>query len=105
MRPNQQSIEAIYSAFARFDADTMAASYADDASFDDEVFSLRGQREVGGMLCEAPRSRVADVWKLAYRDVQADAGSGQAHYVLGWTPLLRNKVQRQAGAILNRVLA
>ena len=56
MHPNQQRIETFYTAFARLDAGAMADCYADDAQFDDEVFSLRGKREVTGlwrMLCEA----------------------------------------------------
>ena len=159
MHPNQQSIENFYSAFARLDADTMAQCYADDASFDDEVFSLRGRREVAGMwrmLCQATQAKGADVWKLQFRDVQADAATGRAHwdahyrfsstgrivdnsidarfsfnpqgqiashqdsfdfwswsrqalgapgYVLGWTPLLRGKVRKQAGASLRSFLA
>ena len=48
MHPNQHSIENFYSAFARLDPDAMAQCYAEDASFDDEVFSLRGRREVAG---------------------------------------------------------
>ena len=159
MHPNQQSIETFYTAFARLDADAMEACYAEDAQFDDEVFSLRGRRQVGGMwrmLCEATASKGRDVWKLQYRDMRADAAAGQAHwdahyrfsssgrivdnsidarfifdpqgqiashrdsfdfwrwsrqalgapgYLLGWTPLLRNKVRRQAGANLARFLA
>jgi ketosteroid isomerase-like protein len=83
MHPNQQSIDTFYSAFARQDPDTMAQCYAQDASFDDEVFSLRGKREVAGMwrmLCQATQAKGADVWKLTYRDVRADADSGQAHW-------------------------
>ena len=83
MHPNQQTLETFYGAFARLDPDTMARCYADDAAFDDEVFSLRGKREVTGMwrmLCEATRAKGADVWKLQYRDVQADAASGSAHW-------------------------
>ena len=83
MHPNQQSIESFYSAFARLDPDTMAQCYAQDASFEDEVFTLHGRSEVAGrwrMLCQATQARGADVWKLQYRDVQADAGSGQAHW-------------------------
>ena len=83
MHSNQQTLETFYSAFARLDANSMGSCYAQDAVFEDEVFSLHGQREVAGMwrmLCEATRARGADVWKLAYRDVQADAGSGQAHW-------------------------
>ena len=83
MHPNQQSIQSFYSAFARLDPDTMAQCYADDASFEDEVFTLRGRREVAGMwrmLCQATQAKGADVWNLQYRDVQADAGSGRAHW-------------------------
>lgn len=158
MHPNQQSIETFYRAFARLDADVMEACYAEDTQFDDEVFSLRGLREVGGMwrmLCEATAVKGRDVWQLQYREVQADADSGQAHwnahyrfsstgrmddnsidarfafnpqgqivshtdrfdfwrwsrqalgapgYLLGWTPLLRAKVRRQAGGALARFL-
>ena len=58
----------LYEAFAKLDADTMAACYAPDARFDDEAFSLRGAREVGGMwkmLCAATQAKGADVWKLS----------------------------------------
>ncbi len=83
MHPNQQRIESFYSAFARLDPAAMAHCYADDAQFDDEVFSLRGKREVTGMwrmLCDATAAKGRDVWKLQYRDVQADADSGRAHW-------------------------
>nr|WP_162569877.1 nuclear transport factor 2 family protein [Variovorax sp. SRS16] len=85
MRPmqNEDTIHRFYDAFAKLDADTMAACYAPDASFDDEAFSLRGRREIGGMwkmLCEGTRAKGADVWQLSYRDVQADATGGQAHW-------------------------
>jgi hypothetical protein len=32
------------------------------------------------MLCEATRAKGADVWKLQYGDVQADATGGRAHW-------------------------
>jgi ketosteroid isomerase-like protein len=159
MHPNQQTIEMFYGAFARLDPETMARCYADDAVFADEVFSLQGKEQVMGMwrmLCEATRAKGADVWKLQFRDVQADAASGGAHWdahyrfsatgrlvdnsidarfefnpagqivrhndrfdfwhwsrqalgtpgwLLGWTPLLRGKVRRQADANLQRFLA
>lgn len=159
MHPNQKSLENFYSAFARLDADTMAACYAPDAVFDDEVFSLRGHREVTGMwrmLCDATKARGADVWKLAYSGIEADAKGGKAHWeadyrfsatgrlvhnviagifefnqqglitrhrdsfnfwawsrqalgapglLLGWTPLLRNKVRAQAASNLQKYLA
>ncbi|RZL89124.1 MAG: nuclear transport factor 2 family protein [Variovorax sp.] len=80
---NDETIRRFYDAFARLDADTMAACYAPDAVFDDEAFSLRGAREVGGMwkmLCEATRAKGADVWKLDYSGVQADVSGGRAHW-------------------------
>jgi ketosteroid isomerase-like protein len=83
MHPNEETIATLYSAFARLDADTMANCYAEDAAFDDEVFSLRGKRQVTGMwrmLCQATQAKGSDVWKLQYRDVKADAATGQAHW-------------------------
>ncbi|MDO9358459.1 MAG: nuclear transport factor 2 family protein [Polaromonas sp.] len=83
MHPNQQTLEKLYSAFAQLDADTMAACYADDASFDDEAFSLRGHREVTGMwrmLCSATQAKGRDAWKLQYSGLSADDSTGQAHW-------------------------
>ncbi|MBI2768205.1 MAG: nuclear transport factor 2 family protein [Burkholderiales bacterium] len=158
MHPNQQTIDQFYAAFARLDADTMGRCYAQDAVFQDEVFTLKGQREVSGMwhmLCDATKAKGADVWRLEYRGVQADAQMGQAHWdayyrfsatgrmvhnsidaqfsfnpqgqitahrdrfdfwrwsrqalgapglVLGWTPLLHNKVRAQAAGNLRKYL-
>ncbi|RZI88616.1 MAG: nuclear transport factor 2 family protein [Variovorax sp.] len=157
--PNEQTIHRFYEAFARLDADTMAACYAPDAKFDDEAFSLRGAREIGGMwkmLCSATQAKGADVWKLSWRDVRADGNTGQAHWdahyrfsatgrlvdnsidarftftpdglfathkdtfpfwtwsrqalgapglLLGWTPMLRQKVRATAAANLSGFLA
>ncbi|CAN7194341.1 nuclear transport factor 2 family protein [Variovorax paradoxus] len=156
---NAQTIERFYEAFSRLDARAMAACYASDAAFDDEAFSLRGRQQVGGMwrmLCDATRAKGADVWRLTWRDVQADDTSGQAHWdahyrfsatgrlvdnsvdarfgftpegliathrdsfafwtwsrqalgapglLLGWTPMLRNKVRATAAANLATYLA
>ena len=83
MHSNQTTLENFYTAFARLDADTMAASYAPDAQFDDEAFSLRGHTEVTGMwrmLCGATKAKGADVWKLTYSGVHADDKTGKAHW-------------------------
>ena len=83
MHPNHQTIETFYAAFARLDPDGMSHCYADNATFDDEVFSLRGKREVMGMwrmLCEATRAKGRDVWRLEYDGVDADATTGKAHW-------------------------
>ncbi|RYX96608.1 MAG: nuclear transport factor 2 family protein [Comamonadaceae bacterium] len=83
MHPNQATLDNFYAAFARLDADTMAACYAPDARFDDEAFSLSGQEEVGGMwrmLCDATKAKGADVWKLRASGIEADAAHGKAHW-------------------------
>ena len=83
MHPNQTTLENFYTAFARLDADTMAACYAPDAVFDDEVFSLRWHTQVSGMwrmLCGATKAKGADVWKLTFSGIDVDATSGKAHW-------------------------
>jgi ketosteroid isomerase-like protein len=80
---NRQTIDDFYGAFARLDADGMAACYAEDAMFDDAVFSLRGKREVMGMwrmLCDAVKTKGRDDWRLEWRDVHAEGDTGQAHW-------------------------
>lgn len=83
MNINEQTIRRFYDAFAKLDADTMAACYAPDVVFEDEIFKLKGAREVGGMwkmLCSGTQAKGAHVWKLAYSGVQADATTGRAHW-------------------------
>jgi len=83
LHPNQTRLDSFYAAFSRLDAPAMAACYAPDAQFDDEVFSLRGHEQVSGMwrmLCEATQARNRDAWKLSYRDLAANASSGKVHW-------------------------
>lgn len=83
MHPNHTTLENFYAAFARLDADTMAACYAPDAQFEDEAFSLRGHAQIGGMwhmLCDATRTRGMDVWKLTCSGIEADAKNGKSHW-------------------------
>ena len=83
MHPNHQTIETFYAAFARLDPEAMSHCYAADAVFEDEVFSLRGKREVVGMwtmLCEATQAKGRDVWRLEYSGIDADAQAGKAHW-------------------------
>jgi hypothetical protein len=81
---SRQTIERLYRCFASLDARGMAACYADDALFDDEVFSLRGRHQIGGMwsmLVDAIRKQGRKDWKLEVRDI-TDHG---AH----WEPTYR----------------
>lgn len=82
---NEQTIRRFYDAFAQLDAATMQACYAGDASFEDEVFTLRTAAGIGAMwamLCSSTKAnpQAREAWRLSYRDVQADASTGQAHW-------------------------
>jgi SnoaL-like domain len=80
---SRATIERLYAAFARLDADTMAACYAQEAQFDDEAFSLKGRTQIGGMwamLCDAVKAKGLDVWKLDYRDITETGAHWEATY-------------------------
>jgi ketosteroid isomerase-like protein len=78
MHENAVLINRFYEAFARRDADGMAACYAPDATFSDPAFpDLKGD-EVGDMwrmLCER-----ATGLRIEHRDVVADDANGRAHW-------------------------
>jgi ketosteroid isomerase-like protein len=81
--PNAELLNRFYRAFAALDADTMAACYAPDAHFQDEVFTLAGRDEISAMwrmLCTATRTRGMDAWSLEFSGVSADAAQGKAHW-------------------------
>jgi hypothetical protein len=151
---SQATIERLYAAFARLDGPAMQACYAADASFQDEVFTLQGAPEIGGMwrmLCEATRAKGQAHWKIETSAITERSAHWDAHYLfsatgrqvlnridaefefdrnglitrhrdrfdfwrwsrqalglpgllLGWTPLLRQKVRKQAAANLQRYL-
>ena len=80
---HQDTITRFYTAFAQLDADTMATCYAQDATFNDPAFSLRGQCEVAGMwrmLCGATRAKGLADWALEFNNVQARDNTGTAHW-------------------------
>lgn len=83
MNLNTQTLTRFYTAFAALDADTMAACYAEDATFDDPAFSLKGRHEVGGMwrmLCAATLTKNREDWRLEFKDVRADDSTGHVHW-------------------------
>ena len=80
---SRKTIETLYAAFARLDADAMAACYAENARFDDAAFSLAGRSEVGGMwrmLCEAVKAKGRDVWKLQVSAITESGAHWEATY-------------------------
>jgi hypothetical protein len=87
---SKATIERFYAAFARLDADTMQACYAADAQFDDEAFSLRGAREIGGMwrmLTQATKSKPDSLahWKLEVSAITDHSAHWDAHYLFSAT--------------------
>ncbi len=80
------TINELYSAFAELDTQRMAACYAADARFEDEVFSLHGQQEImgmWGMLCDAVKQKGRPHWRLTFSNVQASGNTGSAR----WEPV------------------
>ena len=80
---SRATIERFYAAFARLDADAMAACYAIDASFEDEAFKLQGRPQIGGMwamLCTATQERGMADWKLAVSNITERSAHWEAHY-------------------------
>lgn len=85
---SRATVERFYAAFARLDADTMQACYAPDAVFDDEVFSLRGREQIGGMwrmLCTATKAQGRAHWKLDVSDITERSAHWDAHYLFSAT--------------------
>lgn len=157
--PQNDRITRFYEAFRALDAETMQATYAPNAEFEDEAFSLRGRDEIGAMwrmLCTAVRDKGRADWKLEFGGIDCDDEVGIAHWeptyrfsatgrivhniidaqfefdqdglirkhrdrfdfwrwsrqalglpgvLLGWSPLLRNKVRAQAAANLAKFRA
>lgn len=93
---SQATIERFYAAFAQLDGQTMQACYAEDATFDDEAFSLKRRREVGGMwrmLCDATKAKGRDHWKLQVSQVTPNSAHWEAHYKFSATGrLVLNKI-------------
>lgn len=78
MHPHAALIGRFYDAFARRDADTMAACYHADATFSDPVFrDLRGPQVPAMWRMLAARAKDLTV---THRDVVADDHSGRAHW-------------------------
>lgn len=84
MSDNAAVIENFYSAFQRRDPDAMAACYADDVEFTDEVFpQLRGDkaRAMWRMLI----ARGGEDLKIHFSDVRAEGERGSAKWVATYT--------------------
>lgn len=153
MHANEELISRFYSAFAAGDHATMAASYADDATFSDPVFPMLSADEVRAMwrmFCTG-----GNEIEVGFSDVRADDAGGSARWdavyrfpktgrrvhnrisasfsfrdgrivrhedefdlyawtrmalgpvgvLLGWTPIVKGQVRKQAAAQLRHFRA
>lgn len=83
MSPYRELIERFYSAFARRDAEGMAACYARDARFSDPVFtSLRGSEP--GAMWRMLTARAADL-EVDLITHSADEKTGSARWIARYT--------------------
>ncbi len=96
---SKATIERFYTAFQQLDAQTMTACYAEDATFEDEAFTLAGRREIGGMwgmLVEATRKNGMDAWKLDFSQVTERTAHWVAHYRFSATGrLVTNRIDAE----------
>lgn len=96
---SRETIERFYKAFAELDSKTMAACYAQDASFEDPVFTLRGRTHVGGMwamLCAAVKKSGRNDWKLEVRDITDHSAHWEPTYRFSATGhLVRNVIDAE----------
>ncbi len=80
---NKRLIENFYHAFQQRDAETMANSYAPNASFSDPVFTdLHGQ-QVGDMW--RMLAGRAQNFSMVYDGINADEQTGEAHWTATYT--------------------
>jgi ketosteroid isomerase-like protein len=77
---NEQIIRQFYEAFARNDAESMVACYADDVEFSDPAFGkLKGSeaKNMWRMLVERAKGNI----EIAFKNVRADQKTGSADWV------------------------
>ena len=98
---SRATIERFYAAFARLDSATMQACYAEGARFDDEVFSLVGPLQIGGMwrmLCEATKDKGRAHWKLVASEITDESAHWESHYKFSATGrLVHNRIDAGFG--------
>ena len=83
MHANEELITRFYTAFNAKDADTMAASYADEAVFTDPAFGRLTSHEARAMW-RMLLGRASDL-RAEFSDVHADDEHGSAHWEAYYT--------------------
>src|SRR5262249_12096827 len=83
MHANEDLLTAFYTALNERDAEAMAASYADDATFQDPAFGTLTAREARAMW-RMLLGRASDL-RAVFSEIHADDDSGTAHWEAYYT--------------------
>jgi ketosteroid isomerase-like protein len=83
MHPNARTIERLYAALQARDPDAMAACYADDATFRDIAFDLRGRAAILRMWRLVCSKKVRNEITAIHADEQKGRAHWEAHYRFG----------------------
>lgn len=78
-----RALKRLYEAYERLDGDMMQACYAPAARYDDEIYSLHGAREIGGMWrmhCRSARVRSRGQWRLEVGEIQAEGRRARVRF-------------------------
>lgn len=90
---SQQLIQTFYTAFSKFDAETMANCYHDDVVFEDPAFGvLKGTRakNMWKMLCGSQNGKA---FKVTFSEVTENSAKWEAFYTFSQTnKKVHNKV-------------
>lgn len=97
MHKNAELIQRFYTAFNARDGAAMAACYADDASFSDPVFPDLDAAGVRGMW-QMLTGQVKDDFKVTVSGIEADDGTGKAHWEAWYTFSTGRKVHNKIDA-------
>jgi hypothetical protein len=95
---SRATLERFYTAFVRLDSATMQTCYGEGARFDDEVFSLVGPLQIGGMwrmLCDATKDKGRADWKLEFGNLTENSAHWEAHYRFSTGRLVHNKIDAE----------
>lgn len=103
----KDALTRFYDAFARRDGETMAAMYAPAATFEDEVFALRGA-DIGKMWISLAKN--AKGFSLSYTVAQAGSDRGvvewTARYLFGGkrqvTNVILSEIEFERGLIVRQ---
>merc|ERR1712098_632904 len=82
---NAETINKLFTAVACLDEEAIVSCYAENTSFKDHIYDLKGKEQVAGMwrmLCESQKrsAEIQKEWQVNYRDVKSTDTTGSVHW-------------------------